>query len=184
MEFDYQPNDLNSVKILICYLIHNLETGINSDELYDIAVNSGIITHFYYSEAIEDLLVNDTILSDVDAEGNTCFSLSEKGKLFVKDFSSYVERSFRNRIMYAALQYKARKLRNASFSLDYEDSDSGCVLSCSISDGSRNLVEFRLLTQNRTQAELIGERISDNPSSFYQDFIEYSLQKRIPAEKE
>lgn len=182
MEFDYQPNDLNSVKILICYLLHNLETSINSDELYDIAVDSGIINYFYYNEAIDELLVNDTIFSDVDADGKTCFSLSEKGKVFVKDFSSYVQRSFRNRLMYAAMQYKARKLQNASLSLDYEDAEEGCRLICSIADGTKNLIEMKLLTQNRTQAELIGERISDNPSAFYQDFIEYTIQKRIPPE--
>ncbi len=181
---DFQPNDLNSVKILICYLLHNLGEKINSDEMYDIAVEPGIINYFYYNEAIEELLVNDTIYSDVDDAGNTCFSLSEKGEIFVKDFSSYVERSFRNRLMYSAMQYRAKKLQNASLTLDYEDADNGCRLICSISDGSKSLVELKLFTGNRTQAELIGERISDNPSSFYQDIIEYSIQKRISPDKE
>lgn len=181
---DYQPNDLNSVKILICYLLNNLESEIKSDELYDIAVDSGIINYFYYNEAIDELLFNDTIYSDVDGDGCTCFSLSEKGQLFVKDFSTYVQLSFRNRLMYAAMQYKAKKLQNASLSLDYEENSDGCSVICSISDGSKNLIEMKLLTQNRTQAELIGERISDNPSAFYQDFIEYTIQKRMPSETE
>ncbi len=181
---EYKPNDMNSVKILLCYLMHNLEMKIDSEELYDIAVDSGIINYFYYNEAIDDLLINDTILSDVDEDGHTCFSLSEKGEAFVKEFSTYVELSLRNRLMYAALQYRAKKLQSASLELDYEDSDDGCRLICSISDGSKNLVELKLLTQNRTQAELVGERISDNPSSFYRDIIEYSIQKRLPPDKE
>ena len=67
---DYQPNDLNSVKILICYLLHHLEEKTESEELYEIAVDSGIINYFYYNEAIDELLVNDTIYSDVDENGN------------------------------------------------------------------------------------------------------------------
>ena len=177
---DYQPNDLNSVKILICYLLHHLEGKTESEELYEIAVDSGIINYFYYNEAIDELLVNDTIYSDVDDNGNMFFSLSEKGEIYVRDFSSYVQRSFRNRLMYSAIQYKARKLQNASLSLDYEENDEGCRLICSISDDSKCLVELKLLTQNKTQAELIGERISENPSSFYKDVIEYIIQKRNP----
>lgn len=185
MDFEYQPNDLNSVKILICYLLQNLDESINSDELYEISVNSGIINYFYYNEAIDELLVNDTILSDVDENGNTRFSLSEKGKIFVKDFSTYVQLTFRNRIMYAAMQHEAKKLQNASLSLDYEDSDDGCRLICSISDCDKNLLEMKLLTQNRARAELIGERISDNPSAFYQDFIDYTIHKHsLPEENE
>ncbi len=86
--------------------------------------------------------------------------------------------------MYSAMQYKARKMQNASLSLDYEESEEGCRLICSISDSSRELVELKLLTQNRTQAELIGERISDNPASFYKDFIEYIIQKRNSQDPE
>ena len=103
---------------------------------------------------------------------------SEKGEKYVKDFSTYVQLSFRNRLMYSAMQYKARKMKNASLSLDYEENDEGCRLICTISDSSKELVELKLLTQNRTQAELIGEKISDNPASFYKDFIEYIIQKR------
>ena len=55
---EYKPDDVNSVKILLCCLLHNLDSVINADELYDIAVDSGIINYFYYNEAIEELLKN------------------------------------------------------------------------------------------------------------------------------
>lgn len=180
---EYQPNDLNSVKLLICYLLYNLETDIDSESLYDIAVDSGTINYFYYNEAIDELLVNDTIFSDVDEQGRMAFSLSDKGKKYVRDFSTYVQRSFRDRLMYSAIQYKARQMKNASLELDYEDSPEGCRLICSISDGSRNLVDLKLLAQNRTQAELIAERISDDPSVFYSSFIEYILHKKTPSDE-
>lgn len=181
---EYQANDLNSVKLLICYLLYNLETEIDADSLYDIAVDSGTINYFYYNEAIDELLVNDTILSNVDENGRMTFSLSEKGEKYVKDFSTYVQLSFRNRLMYSAMQYKARQMKNASLSLDYEDCSDGCRLICSISDNAKNLIDLRLLAQNRTQAELIAERISEDPSAFYSSFIEYILQKKnTPEEK-
>ena len=175
---EYQPNDLNSVKILICYLLYNLENPIDSEALYDIAVESGTINYFYYNEAVDDLLVNDTILSDASENGRMFFSLSNKGKTFVKDFSKYVQRSFRDRLMYSAMQYKVNQLKNASLSIDYEDCAEGCKLICGISEGNKNLFEFKLLAGNRTQAELLGEQISVDPSAFYSNFIDYILHKK------
>jgi hypothetical protein len=181
---EYKPDDVNSVKILLCCLLHSLDSVINADELYDIAVDSGIINYFYYNEAIEELLKNDTIISALDDNGKTCFSLGEKGELFVKEFASYVELSLRKRLVYEAFRYKAKKMQNASLSLDYRDCDEGCRLVCGISDGETQVMELTLLTHSRTQAELIGERISDNPLSFYNDIINYSIQKRLEPDKE
>jgi hypothetical protein len=175
---EYRPNDLNSIKILICYLLYNLENKIDSEALYEISVGSGIINYFYYSEALDELIINDTVYSKADENGVMCFSLSEKGKRYVKDFSTYVQLSFRNRIMYSAIQYKARQTQNAILSVDYDDEPDGCRLRCSTSDHDKKLIEFGLLTQNRTEAELIAEKISDNPSVFYSSFIEYILHNK------
>ena len=94
---------------------------ITPEELYDIAVDSGTINYFHYNEAVDELLVNDTILSDIDTNGKVVFSLSQKGITYVKNFSTYVQRSFRDRLMHSAIQYKARKMKNASLSTDYEE---------------------------------------------------------------
>lgn len=175
---NYQPNDLNSVKILICYLLYNLEAEIDSEALYDIAVESGTINYFYYNEAIDELIINDTIFSNADDAGHLFFSLSKKGIEFVKDFSSYVQRSFRDRLMYSAMQYKAKLLQNASLSLEYDNTENGCNLICKISDKDKLLIDLKLFTQSQTQAELIGERISSDPSKFYSNFMDFILSKK------
>ena len=76
------------------------------------------------------------------------------------------------------MQYKVNQLKNASLSIDYEDCAEGCKLICGISEGNKNLFEFKLLAGNRTQAELLGEQISVDPSAFYSNFIDYILHKK------
>lgn len=177
---DYQPSDLNSVKLLICYLLYNLDSGIDSEELYEISVDSGILNYFYYNEAIDELLVNDTIYSKPIENGRFIFSLSDKGITYVKEFSKYVELSFRKRILNAALQYKAHRTQKLSAAVKYEPSDKGCYLLFSISDRkeNRSLVNMKLYTHSQTQAEMIAEQITDNPSAFYSDFIDFMLKKK------
>ncbi len=181
---DYQPSDLNSVKLLICYLLYNLESGIDSEELYEISVDSGILNYFYYNEAIDELLVNDTIYSKAKNNGRFHFTLSEKGITYVKEFSKYVELSFRKRILNAALQYKAHKTQNVSVAVKYEPDDDGCFLLFSIADkkDKKPLVNMKLFTHSQTQAEIVAEQITEDPSAFYSDFIDFMLKKRIPGD--
>lgn len=181
---DYQPSDLNSVKLLICYLLYNLESGIDSEELYEISVDSGILNYFYYNEAIDELLVNDTIYSKAKNNGRFHFTLSEKGVTYVKEFSKYVELSFRKRILNAALQYKAHKTQNVSVAVKYEPDDDGCFLLFSIADkkDKKPLVNMKLFTHSQTQAEIVAEQITEDPSAFYSDFIDFMLKKRIPGD--
>ncbi len=181
---NYQPDDLNSVKLLICYLLYNLDTQIDSEALYDIAVDSGIINYFYYNEAIDELIVNDTIFSSADEKGKVFFSLSKKGEKYVKDFSKYVQLSFRKRLMYSAIQYRAQQLKNANLSIDYQNNESGCTLICNISDNDKTLIDLKLFTQSQTQAELIAERISEEPSDFYSSFIDFIINKKISNKDE
>ncbi|MDO5559171.1 MAG: DUF4364 family protein [Oscillospiraceae bacterium] len=175
---NYQPNDLNSVKILICYLLYHIEENIDSEALYEIAVDSGIINYFYYNDAVDELIINDTIYSEADENGKIFFSLSEKGVKFVKDFSSYVQRSFRDRLMYEAMKYKANTSKRACISVNYEDTQDGCSLICSVRDNSKQLVNFTLYTDSRFQAQLIGEKLTMEASDFYKQFIDFLLDSK------
>lgn len=172
---NYQPTDLNSVKLLICYLLYHIESDIDSDALYEIAVDSGIINYFYYNDAIDELIVNDTIYSKADENGKIFFSLSKKGVQFVKDFSSYVQRSFRDRLMYEAMKYKANISKRACINVRYEDNEDGCSLICSVRDSNKQLIDLTLYTESRFQAELIGEKLTMDASDFYKKFINFLL---------
>ncbi len=179
---NYHPNDLNSVKLLICYLLYNLEVQISQEELYDIAVNSGIINYFYYNEAIDELLINDTILSTADENGRIVITLSKKGIIYVKDFSSYVQLSFRQRLMRAAMEYKARKLRNAELSIEYEECENGCNLILRLFENSTTLIDMKLFAGSKTEAELIAEKISNDSENFYYNFINFIFNKSSSLE--
>ena len=52
----FELKDLTVIKILICYLIHQLNRAVEPDQLYEIAVGNNIINYFYYQEAVDDLL--------------------------------------------------------------------------------------------------------------------------------
>ena len=53
--------DIQTVKILICYLLYRINKPIDSEQLYDIAVGTEIINYFFYQDAIDYLIKNDSI---------------------------------------------------------------------------------------------------------------------------
>ena len=62
---DYNSAELNSahrVKVLICYLLDRLKQPVTEEQLYEIAVESGVVNYFYYAEALEGLLQNRSLI--------------------------------------------------------------------------------------------------------------------------
>ena len=51
----------HSVKILLCYLLDRLDRPVPSEQLHEIALDSGVINHFYYSEAMADLIASGAV---------------------------------------------------------------------------------------------------------------------------
>ena len=54
----FELRDVNTVSILICYLLHRIDSPIEAEQLFEIAVSTEIINYFFYQEAIDILLKN------------------------------------------------------------------------------------------------------------------------------
>lgn len=48
--------DVQTVKILICYLLYRINKPVDSEQLYDIAVTTEIINYFFYQDAMDYLI--------------------------------------------------------------------------------------------------------------------------------
>lgn len=71
--------DVQTVKILICYLLYRINKPVDSEQLYDIAVTTEIINYFFYQDAMDYLIKNNSIHSE-DGKNNTkIYTLTEKG---------------------------------------------------------------------------------------------------------
>ena len=53
---DTEIKDIPSINILICYLLSKVKITVEADELYDIAVGSGIVNYFAYQESFDYLI--------------------------------------------------------------------------------------------------------------------------------
>ncbi len=170
----FEPKDLITVKLLICYLIYNLNNNeLNSEFLYDISVNYGNISYFYYNEAIDELIKNDTIISKFEDEENMSFSLTDKGIDFITEFKSYLSISLRNRIMYSGMKYMS-KINNEEnvVKTEIQEKEDCCYLNVIIYKKEKEVLSFNLSVKNKSQAILLSEKINLNPKAIYSNFVD------------
>ncbi len=170
----FEPKDLITVKLLICYLIYNLNNNeLNSEFLYDISVNYGNISYFYYNEAIDELIKNDTIISKFEDEENMSFSLTDKGIDFITEFKSYLSISLRNRIMYSGMKYMSKINDEENVvKTEIQEKEDCCYLKVSIYKKEKEVLSFNLSVKNKSQAILLSEKINLNPKAIYSNFVD------------
>jgi hypothetical protein len=170
----FEPKDLITVKLLICYLIYNLNNNeLNSEFLYDISVNYGNISYFYYNEAIDELIKNDTIISKFEDEDNMSFSLTDKGIDFITEFKSYLSISLRNRIMYSGMKYMSKINDEENVvKTEIQEKEDCCYLNVIIYKKEKEVLSFNLSVKNKSQAVLLSEKINLNPKAIYSNFVD------------
>lgn len=173
-EYSMELTELHSVKILLCYLLNRLNKPITADQLYEIAVSDGNVNYFIYSEAMEDLLKNETIVKETD-NGTEYLILAEKGKAGAEQFRQYVPKSFRDKILSSALKFFAKLKRENEVICELIPLENGYYVHCRILDISDDLMELKIFAPDEEQAKLIKEKIIMNPTGFYGKIMNFAL---------
>ena len=169
--------DVQTVKILICYLLYRIGKPVDTEQLYDISVSTEIINYFFYQDALDYLIKNDSIIID-NSEGKKNYVLTEKGKSCAKTLKNYVPKSYRDKIVVAALKYFAKLKYESEVKIEYIKLENGYYVHCRCLDLKDDLMDLKLFAPDLRQAKLIGERIMLNPTGFYSKILNFALENQ------
>lgn len=170
--------DIQTVKILICYLLYRIHKPIDSEQLYDIAVSTEIINYFFYQDAIDYLIKNDSIEVSAGENNSKIFTLTEKGISCAKTLRGYVPKSYRDKIVTAALRYFAKLKYENEVKIEYIKLDKGYYVHCRCLDIKDDLMDLKLYAPDLGQAELLGKNIMKNPTGFYSKILDIALNNQ------
>lgn len=183
-------NSVHSVKILLCYLLDRLNRKVTEEQLRLIADESGVINYFYFSDAVEELIANGSFLAEevCSHENNITRSLTltDKGRLGSEYFNRYIPLVFRKNLLHAALSFFVREENKGICRCDVTDISGECKVEFSLTDSGIQLLNMDFYAPDRAQAELIAERIKDNPMGAYKNILGFLLDnppENIDTEK-
>lgn len=170
--------DVQTVKILLCYLLYRINKPIDSEQLYDIAVSTEIINYFFYQDAIDYLIKNDSIMVEKGENNSKIYILTEKGRSCAKTLRGYVQKSYRDKIVQAALRYFAHIKYQNEVKIEYIKLEKGYYVRCRCLDIGDDLMDLKLYAPDLGQAEMLGKKIMLNPTGFYSNILNYALNNK------
>lgn len=174
-------DSVHSVKILLCYILDKLDRPVTEEQLMIIAEDSGVINYFFFSDALAELIENGSVTRDVSPDGDKTVAVTEKGRLGSEYFNRNIPIVFRKKLLKAAFSFFAQLEREAVCRCDVHDTDSGCSVEFTLTDGSEKLIDMSFYAPDRDQGEMISEKIKANPMEAYKNILGYLLDN--PGEK-
>lgn len=166
--------DQQTINILICYLLYRINKPIDSEQLYDISVGTGIINYFFYHDSISYLTTNG-LIDTSEENGAKIYTLTDKGVGCARTLRKYVSKSHRDKIVQAALKYFARLKYENEVKIEYIKLEKGYYVHCRCLDIGDDLLDMKLFAPDLKQAELLGKQIMLNPPGFYGKIISFAL---------
>lgn len=173
-DFTIEPNDVHTAKLLLCYILMKLNMNITSEQLYEIAVTSESVNYFLYTEALNQLVENKTILIS-ENNGQQIYSLTDKGKYGIEEFKQYIPKSIRDKTLTYALRYFAEIRHSKEVNFEYIPVENGCYIQIKIPDLKNDLMDLKLFAPDKEQAEFIKNKVIKNPADFYKKIIDFAL---------
>ncbi|MBO5163990.1 MAG: DUF4364 family protein [Ruminococcus sp.] len=175
---DTEIKDVPTLNILICYLLNKIGKPVNTEHLYDILITTGLINYFYYQDSIGFLLENNLIKTETAENGEDSYVLLPKGVRCAKELKKYAPKSYRDKLVLAALRYFARLKMEQEIKIEYSEVENGCYIRIRCLDTKNDLMDLKLFAPDMTQAKLIGDKILLNPAGFYSKVIELALSNK------
>jgi len=169
--------DSYAVKVLICYFLNQIDRPVTPEQLLEIATAENIINYFYYTEAISDMVETETILIEKidDVEH---YILSDLGKAGAESFKTIVPKSFRDKILSSGMKLFAKLRIEQDVKCEIEQLEKGYSVSCFCKDIDVILMDLKLFAPDFEQANLIKEKILQNPTDFYGNVLDYVLDNK------
>lgn len=177
---DTEIKDVPTLNILLCYLLYKINKPIETEQLYEIAIGTEIINFFYYQDSIDYLLKN-SLISVKEDNGKEFYTLQPKGIECAKRLKSYAPKSYRDKLVLAALRYFARIKAENEMKIEFIPLENGYYTRVRCLDKDCDLMDLMLYAPDLTQAKLLGEKIMLNPAGFYGKIVELALSnEEIP----
>lgn len=154
--------DKNQIKILICYMIKCVDSGLTGKQIADILSADGLANYFETLQAVNELNGLGHIY-----EKSELYSLSKSGERIVSELDTALPISVRDKAVRSAIQ-AARIYQNCKDnSAIITESENGFDVVCEVRDRGRLMMRSVIAVPDKLQAEMIKERFIKNPAFIY-----------------
>ena len=160
----------NEIKILICYLICKMDSGLTKQQLCDIIVSKGLANYFEINEALSDVIKNGNVRSELDGEQERLFP-TQLGKANTAELEGELPYSVKETALHSAVNMMTRLKRERENKIEITPCNNGYEVSVSIMDNDDKLLSVTLFVADSDQAVTVKENFLRDPVRVYSSIV-------------
>lgn len=160
------------IKILICYLLYNLEQPLSFEQMDELLENEGVVNYFEFSDAISKLLHSNHIFVFKTENNEDFYTITELGAQTAVTFQKTLPYTVRKKTLEAAQTLVEKKKSEAQNVVSIKKVPDGCIVRLTIKDIGSDLFDLSLFTPNQKQAELVKKNFLKDPLTLYKCCID------------
>lgn len=155
----------NEIRILICYLLSSVNAPLSKNDILNIVQDNGLANYFEVTDALSELAEHGHVI--FSGENNEICTVSETAKLIAKQLDTALPHSVRDKAVAAAINLLAKAKRERENKVEIQKDERGYRVSCHISGGNMDLMNFTLHVPDQFQAQMVKEQFHNSPETVY-----------------
>ncbi|WMJ23384.1 DUF4364 family protein [Paludicola sp. MB14-C6] len=166
--------DKYDIKILICYLLHTIQTPLSRDQLNYVFQDDQIVNYFSFCDALAELLETNHIQTKRQCNQEV-FELNALGVETAKQLYQSLPTSLRDRVVTTAMKLLANIKNEKENEVIIKPYKNGYLVKCTIHEINFDLMSYEVFVPDLLQAEKIKVKFQEKPSKIYQGLIQLLL---------
>ncbi len=171
---------IHDAKISICYILKKIDRPIIKDHLYSIIDDSRTMDYFMFSQALSELEVNETISIRSENGEETVF-MTEKCVQSAAFFEDSIHIYFKNQLRRSAFYFLTKLAHQKQADIDIIKTKHGYEVTGVIKDTNFDLLRITLYAPDYYHAELIRDKIYNDPIEYYKKIMNFTLYNKEPV---
>ena len=155
----------SDIRILVCYLLTSIDAPLAKDDLINIAVDNGLANYFELAGAIDEM-AQKGIIAVSGKNGEFC-AATETARMISKQLDAELPASVRRKALSAAVNLLAKAKRERENHVEIVPAERGFCVTCHISGGKTDLMDFSLYVPDLAQANLVKVNFQSKPETVY-----------------
>lgn len=176
---DTEPGSLSDtyeIKILICTLLEAVKQPMEQEQINTVFQYNQTVNYFNFCQAITEMLQTGHIVQQTNNSGNVVLALSDLGKDTAHILNDAIPRATREKTIKTAKDLIERQRQDKGKKVTIENTTDGYFVHLVISESGSDLLNLKLFSPDREQAEYMADQCNTNTTSIYKCIISTLFQ--------
>ena len=166
---------LTLYKLMIIYMLDNLDFPLTNSQLSEFFVNEGYTDYFHLQQAINELIESEFIRGEV-IRNTTSYHQTESGKEVLEMFDTKIPDAIKDDILAYFAENKYQLRRESEITADYYPLNRGeYMVTAQIKERGNILMELNINVVSKEQAVAICDSWTRKSDSVYSKVMEMLL---------